>query len=159
MPACGGFAYTGVTAIDEMRLRTLLDDVQHSRLPIAEAVERLRHLPYEDLGDFARIDHHRALRDALPEVVLAQGKTPEQTVAAATAVLEQADRLLVTRTAPATVAALQTAIPDLRLHAPSSACSVDRRADRPPPLPGVLLVSGGTADLPVLAVCGGYQLI
>lgn len=119
-------------------------------VPVIEAVEQLRHLPYEELDGFARIDHHRALRDALPEVVLAQGKTAEQTVAAATAVLRHSDRVLVTRASDGTAAALREAIPDLRAHPPSTTYSADRRADPPPPLPGMLVVSAGTADLPVV---------
>lgn len=114
-------------------------------------MEQLRLLPYEAVAGVAHIDHHRALRDALPEVVLAQGKTPEQVVQAALAVLGQSDRLLVTRTSDVAAAALRAAIPDLHAHAPSLTYSVDRRADVPPPLPGILVLSGGTADLPVVA--------
>ena len=63
--------------------------------------------------------------------------------------LAGADRLLVTRADPE-AAALGRAIPDLRAHPPSTALSLDRRGDAPPPLPGILALSGGTADLPVL---------
>lgn len=136
--------------MDEHRLRQLLDAVQRGDIGVPEAVERLRHLPFEAIGEIARIDHHRALRDALPEVVLAEGKTPEQTVRAALAVLGQSDRLLVTRVDSHTAAALREAIPDLRAHPPSTVFSVDRRQIRPVPLPGMLVVSGGTADLPVV---------
>src|SRR5438876_746415 len=58
-------------------LRRILESVREGGLDVAAAVERLRDLPYEDLG-FAQIDHHRALRLGLPEVVLAEGKTPAQ---------------------------------------------------------------------------------
>ena len=140
-------------AIDEPRLRQLLDALARGDVSVGDAVERLRHLPYEALGgdsEWARIDHHRALRQPLPEVVLAAGKTPEQTVGAALAVLRGADRLLVTRVSPATAEALSAAIPDLRAHPPSTTYSVDRRPDPPPAIPGILIVSGGTADLPVV---------
>ena len=139
----------GGTLIDQARLRELLDRVASGALSPADAAAELRHLPYRDIG-FARIDHHRALRDALPEVVLADGKTPAQVVAAAQEVLAGADRLLVTRADPEAAAALRRAIPDLRAHPPSTALSLDRRGDAPPPLPGILALSGGTADLPVL---------
>lgn len=112
-------------------------------------MERLRTLPFEDLGDL-RLDHHRGIRDALPEVVLAQGKTPDQAVRAALAILARAERLLVTRVDAATAAALRAAIPDLRPHPPSTTWSVDRRDGLPPPRPGIVAVSGGAADLPVL---------
>ena len=58
-------------------LRKLFEQVRKKRLSPDEAVERLRHLPFEDLG-FAKIDHHRALRQGMPEVIFAQGKTPRQ---------------------------------------------------------------------------------
>ena len=135
--------------MDQERLRELLDRVASGDLAPAAAAAALRRLPYRDIG-FARIDHHRAVRDALPEVILAEGKTPEQVVAAALEVLAGADRLLVTRAAPDTAAALLRAIPDLRAHLPSTALSADRRGATPPPLPGILALSGGTSDLPVL---------
>ena len=143
---CGGGT---IPRIDETRLRQLLEALARGELAVGDAVERLRQLPYESLG-YARIDHHRALRGALPEVVLAEGKTPAQTVGAALAVLGEAERVLVTRVAPATAEALRRAIPDLRAHPPSTTYSVDRRSEAPAPLPGILVVSGGTADLPVV---------
>lgn len=135
--------------IDEQRLATLLQAVERGDLAVPDALERLRTLPYEDLGDL-RLDHHRGLRDALPEVVLAEGKTTDQTVRAALGILAHADRLLVTRVGEDAARALATAIPDLRPHPPSTTWSVDRRAPSPPPLPGIVMISGGTADLPVV---------
>src|SRR5271167_263680 len=64
-------------AMDAQTLRKLFDQVRKKRLSPDEAVERLRHLPFEDLG-FAKLDHHRALRHGMPEVIFAQGKTPKQ---------------------------------------------------------------------------------
>ena len=58
-------------------IRKLFEQVRTGKLAPDEAVERLRHLPFEDLG-FAKVDHHRALRVGAPEVILAQGKTPAQ---------------------------------------------------------------------------------
>jgi NCAIR mutase (PurE)-related protein len=63
--------------MDSQALRKLFEQVRRKRLSPDEAVERLRHLPFEDLG-FAKIDHHRALRQGMPEVIFAQGKTPRQ---------------------------------------------------------------------------------
>ena len=68
--------------MDRERLADLLAAVQRGACPVDEALERLRTLPYEDLG-FARVDHHRGLRNGFPEVVFGQGKTPEQIVAIA----------------------------------------------------------------------------
>src|SRR6202521_4703394 len=63
--------------MDAQALRKLFEQVRKKRLSPDEAVERLRHLPFEYLG-FAKIDHHRALRQGMPEVIFAQGKTPRQ---------------------------------------------------------------------------------
>ena len=63
--------------MDEPALRQLLDDVRLGRAGPDEAVARLRRLPFADLG-FARVDHHRALRQRIGEAVYAPGKTPEQ---------------------------------------------------------------------------------
>jgi pyridinium-3,5-biscarboxylic acid mononucleotide synthase len=60
-------------------LRKLFEQVRHGKLPPDQAVERLRHLPFEDLG-FAKVDHHRALRTGMPEVIFGERKTPRQTV-------------------------------------------------------------------------------
>jgi NCAIR mutase (PurE)-related protein len=66
--------------MDHERLRRLLDEVRRGRLSVEKATERLRWLPYEDLG-FAKIDHHRSLRKGFPEVVLGEGKSAAQIAA------------------------------------------------------------------------------
>ena len=133
---------------DGTQLEALLERVARGELSPSDAAERLRVLPIEDLG-FARLDHHRAIRDVLPEVVLAEGKTEQQVVAAGCAILERAGCLLVTRASEEIAQALEAAIPDLRRHPPSTALSVDRRPPRTP-RSGVVIASGGTADLPVV---------
>src|SRR5438874_10650398 len=67
----------GTRAVDRETLRKLLEDVEAGRLDVRSAVERLRRLPYEDLG-FAKVDHHRALRGGGAEAVFCLGKTPER---------------------------------------------------------------------------------
>jgi NCAIR mutase (PurE)-related protein len=136
----------GGTEIDDAKLRELLIALQSGSLAVDEALERLRRLPYEDLG-FAEVDHHRALRKGFPEVILGEGKSDEQIVAIAERLLAQGDRLLVTRIGPSTYAALKGAIPDAVYHAPARAATVSRRSESP--LPGVAVVCAGTADLPV----------
>jgi NCAIR mutase (PurE)-related protein len=110
------------------------------------AFSELRRLPYEDIG-FAKIDHHRSLRDLLPEVVLGLGKTPAQIAAIGARLAEANGRLLVTRIDEAGFAALQEAVPDAEYHALARLATVDRH---PRALaPGIMVVCAGTSDLPV----------
>ena len=91
-------------------LRALLDAVASGDTSIDEALRRLEASPFEDLG-FARVDHHRAIRDGLPEVVLALGKTPAQVATIAVSIVTRSDRLLVTRLDDPQATALRAAIP------------------------------------------------
>lgn len=132
--------------IEEHRLRALLAAVAEGRTEIDAALGELRHLPYEDIG-YAKVDHHRALRDWIPEVVLGEGKTAEQIAGISRALLERSDRLLVTRIQPESAAALLAAVPDATHHEAARCVTVERA----PVLKqeGVLVVCAGTADLPV----------
>lgn len=109
-------------------------------------MEELRLLPFEDIG-FAKIDHHRALRDALPEAVLAMGKTPEQAAEIAARLADRAGRVLVTRATPEHYAAVRQALPDAAYHEAARCIVLDRANE--PRQPGVSVLCGGTADLPV----------
>ena len=66
--------------MDRDHLRTLLEQVRAGAVEVDAALDRLRHMPFEDLG-FAKVDHHRALRHGMPEVVFGLGKTPDQIAA------------------------------------------------------------------------------
>jgi hypothetical protein len=113
---------------------------------VEEGVEKLRFLPYEDLG-FAKIDHHRALRDDLPEVILGQGKTPEQIAGVAEKLVERSGKLLITRIDAQAFDVLTGTVPDAVYHDVARAAVVDRHPR--PKTPGVMVLSAGTADLPV----------
>src|SRR3982075_4202207 len=82
--------------MNSQALRKLFDQVRKKRLSPDEAVERLRHLPFEDLG-FAKIDHHRALRQGMPEVIFSQGKTPGQVADIFSRLAEHGGNVLATR--------------------------------------------------------------
>jgi pyridinium-3,5-biscarboxylic acid mononucleotide synthase len=124
----------------------LLAAVQAGELGVEAALESLRMLPYEDIG-FAKIDHHRALRDDLPEVVLGQGKTTEQLVEIAERIVKQSNRLLITRVGSDVFTSIQERIPDAAYHPIARAITVRRTGQ--PLVSGVAILSGGTADLPV----------
>ncbi len=127
-------------------LRVLLDDVAAGRLSVGDAEARLHGYPYEDLG-FAKLDHQRALRDHLPEVVLGTGKTPAECRTIAERIVADHERLLITRIDADQAAAVQAALPASTYHERARCLSWRER----PSLgkPGVLICSAGTADLPV----------
>ena len=85
--------------MDQDQLRALFEQFRDGAVDIESALTRMRHMPFEDLG-FAKVDHHRALRHGMPEVILAKGKTPEQVAAIAARLLENAPNVLITRATP-----------------------------------------------------------
>src|SRR5437899_5559978 len=93
--------------MDHDQLRALLDQVRAGAVEVDAALERLKHLPFEDLG-FAKVDHHRALRHGMPEVVFGKGKTPEQVSAIVRTLLANSQNVLVTRADPDAAARLQS---------------------------------------------------
>src|SRR5215472_1450254 len=101
--------------MDRERLADLLHRVRRGTCSIDEAVDRLRTLPYEDLG-FARLDHHRSLRNGFPEVVFGEGKTPEQMVTIAERLAAAGSNVLITRLAPAPAEQLLAAVDGFEYH-------------------------------------------
>jgi NCAIR mutase (PurE)-related protein len=91
--------------MDQDQLRALLEEVRGGAVDIDAALERLRHMPFEDLG-FAKVDHHRALRHGMPEVIFGQGKTPDQISSIAGALQARSQNVLVTRIDPLVAARL-----------------------------------------------------
>jgi NCAIR mutase (PurE)-related protein len=129
-------------------LERLLTEVRHGHLSVSEAMERLRTLPFEDLG-FARVDHHRQLRQGFPEVVFAEGKSLEQLRAILQALTARAEHLLVTRLDAEKAAALQPEFPQAQYH-PDSRVLTLSRGEIPDRGKGVIVVlSAGTSDIPV----------
>ncbi len=94
----------------EDQFRQMLQQVREGALDVDAAMERVKHLPFEDLG-FAKVDHHRALRHGMPEVIFAQGKTPEQVVAIAERLLDQSPNVLITRASCETAALVDARLP------------------------------------------------
>src|ERR1051325_452739 len=82
--------------MDQAQLRLLFEQVRDGAIEVDAAVTRVRHLPFEDLG-YAKVDHHRALRHGMPEVIFAIGKTPEQVAGIAGKLLEHPQNVLITR--------------------------------------------------------------
>jgi NCAIR mutase (PurE)-related protein len=134
--------------VKAQQLEALLADVAAGRLAPGAAMDRLRHLPYEDLA-FARIDHHRALRQGQPEVVFCEGKTLDQVVAICERLAAVSGTFLGTRATPAMAEALQRRFPGVAWN-DAARTVVLAAPDAAAPTAGpVLVVSAGTSDLPV----------
>jgi len=133
--------------MDQDLLRALMEQVRSGSVDVDAAMDRLRHMPFEDLG-FAKIDHHRALRHGIPEVIFGQGKTPEQIAAIAASLLARAQNVLITRADPAAAELVQRDHPDAEYFPASRAIRVWR--DRTIRGKGkIAVVCAGTSDLPV----------
>jgi len=133
--------------MDQEQLRSLLEQVHNGAIDIDSAIQRMRHLPFEDLG-FAKVDHHRALRHGMPEVIFAQGKTAEQVLAIAQALLKNSPNVLITRADRACAALVLENLPEAE-HLPLSRVIRFWR-DRTVRGKGkIAVVCAGTSDMPV----------
>jgi hypothetical protein len=131
--------------MDQNQLRALLEEVRAGAVDIDAALDRLRHLPFEDLG-FAKVDHHRALRHGMPEVIFGQGKTADQISAIANALLAKSANLLITRASATVAERIRGEHPEAEYFAASGAIRVWR--DRAKKGKGkIAVVCAGTSDL------------
>lgn len=137
--------------MNELQLRTLLDQVADRTIDPLSAGERLlealRARPFEDLG-FARVDHHRSVRQGFPEVILGLGKTPAQVAAIAAEIVARGSTLLITRATPAVYDAVLERAPGAAYY-PDAAIIAWRQQDVAPGKGRILIVSAGTSDMPV----------
>jgi hypothetical protein len=140
--------------MNQSELLKILESVQIGKLSPGAAIERLKHLPFEDLG-FAKVDHHRALRQGFAEVVFGKGKTPQQVAEIVRAMLRKKDsrqNILVTRADARILAAIKKvnakSARAAKFHALSGVITVERSRE----ISGkglILVVSAGTSDIPV----------
>jgi NCAIR mutase (PurE)-related protein len=133
--------------MDQEQLKLLLEQVRGGAVAVEDAIERLKTLPFENLG-YATVDHHRAIRTGMPEVIFGKGKTPEQVAGIAGKLLERGANVLATRTTPEAFELVRAQFPEAEYFPLSGALRVWR--DRSPRGKGKLVViSAGTTDLPV----------
>ena len=141
----------------EQRLRRLLEEVAAGRLEAAAALERLRHLPFEDLG-FAKVDQHRGLRRGVPEVVFGAGKSVAQIAAIGARVAAAGANLIVTRLDAKKARALRRRMRGFIYHAEAGLGVIVKRRPAPRGHGSVMVISAGTSDLAVAeeaALCAG----
>jgi NCAIR mutase (PurE)-related protein len=134
--------------MDAERLVQLLERVRSGKLAVPTALAQLRHLPFEDLG-FAKIDHHRALRQGFPEVIMGQGKQTKDIVAIVAAMRQHGSNILVTRVDAKKISQLKRLRIGLKFHPSARAATW---LSKPLKITGkgtVLVVCAGTSDIPV----------
>ena len=151
---CSEAAVTLANAMNAQEILRILQAVEAGKLAPPEAMERLKHLPFEDLG-FAKVDHHRSLRQGFAEVVFGKGKTPQQIAKIVSAMLAKEStrhNILVTRADAKIFAAVKRAAGKsagaVKFHEQSGVITIERNRE----IVGkgtILVVSAGTSDIPV----------
>ncbi len=132
--------------MNEKQLYQILNRVKDGQLEIEEAYLALKELPYEDLG-FAKLDHHRAIRDNFPEVIYCAGKTIDQITVIFQRLALHNSNIIGTRAGPEVFAAVKTVIPDIKYNPAARLVYLQRSTS--PILGKVAIVTAGTADVPV----------
>jgi NCAIR mutase (PurE)-related protein len=133
--------------MDPLQLEALLHEVREGRTAIPEALDRLRNLPFEDMG-FAKLDHHRALRTGMPETIFAQGKTIEHVAAIFARMAKAGGNVLATRATQQNYEAVAALEPRAEFNAIARTITLTQTAA----IPGkgtIAVVCAGTSDLPV----------
>ncbi len=133
--------------MDAKTLRKLFDDVRRGKLSSDEAVQKLRHLPFEDLG-FANLDHHRTLRVGMPEVVFGPGKTPAQFAEIFSRLARRGHNVLATRVSTEQVRAVRRKRRKAEFHELARALTLTQDETRYGK-GKIAVVSAGTSDIPV----------
>ncbi|KKM10562.1 1-(5-phosphoribosyl)-5-amino-4-imidazole-carboxylate carboxylase [Clostridiales bacterium PH28_bin88] len=128
-------------------LVTLLEDYKAGKTSITEVLKELKKLPYEDL-EFAKVDHHRALRNGFPEVIFCQGKTVEQVVKIFQSLAERNCNILATRAGQEMFNAIQPLYPQAKYHQLARIVSMTTEEVKISSRK-ILVLSAGTADIPV----------
>jgi NCAIR mutase (PurE)-related protein len=134
------------------RLRELLENLRRGETSVENALTALRELPFADLG-YAAVDHHRALRQGVPEVILGQSKSAAQIAGIARELARMGQNVLVTRIDAAKAHEVGTALPELRYAELAQVATLERSPIAPLGGRPVALVSAGTGDLPVAEEC------
>jgi NCAIR mutase (PurE)-related protein len=138
--------------MDTAKLRELLTAVQSGAADVDSALDKLRNLPFQDLG-YAMVDHHRALRQGVPEVVFAHGKTAGQIVGIGQELSRSGGNVLITRLDATKAAAVLEQWPSLRYFEMARIATLEQAPIAALGKQPVALVSAGTGDIPVAEEC------
>ena len=135
--------------MDIERLSALLTGVQTGDVSVGDALERLRSLPYDSVGNFAELDTHRAVRTGMPEVVYCPGKSNDQVAQIMARLAAQSDRVLATRATPEQFTAVQALTPSAVYHSLPRLVTIGTAPAPAHPERYVAVLTAGTADTPV----------
>jgi NCAIR mutase (PurE)-related protein len=131
-------------------LKSLLEAFKRGDIPVDEALTQLRELPFQDLG-CAQVDHHRELRQGLPEVIFGEGKSVEQIVLIMTAMADKGSNILVTRLAADRAHEVMAAFPAAVYQGEARCLTIEQNPVEQKGRGEILVVSAGTSDIPVAA--------
>jgi pyridinium-3,5-biscarboxylic acid mononucleotide synthase len=131
-------------------LKTMLSSVQEGGLSIDDALQQLRQLPFQDIG-CAQVDHHRQLRQGMPEMIFGEGKTAEQIVAITAAMSDRGGNILVTRLDNEKAGQILQRFPAACYHAEARCLTLEHQPQEQQGKGTILVVSAGTSDIPVAA--------
>ncbi|MEW5948890.1 MAG: nickel pincer cofactor biosynthesis protein LarB [Thermodesulfobacteriota bacterium] len=134
--------------MDIDKLKDLLLSVQEGRTGVEQALQTLKNLPFEDMT-YAKIDHHRPLRQGFPEVVFGEGKTAEQLLKIVASIYEHSDRVLVTRISEDKAAYIRSSLPDADYHPVSRLLILKKKEPEIVGKGTILVISAGTSDISV----------
>jgi NCAIR mutase (PurE)-related protein len=129
--------------MDGSKIKDILKSVKSGKTSVQDALDALKHLPYEDLS-FAKVDHHRRLRQGIPEVIFAEGKREEEVIAIARALYRKSGRLLITKGSKAIFNKLNIKGAAFSHLSKTIAVNGERKKKG-----HVLVLSAGTSDIPV----------
>jgi hypothetical protein len=129
--------------MDTKKLESLLNDVRNGKTSIDKALDTLKHLPYEDM-DFAKIDHHRGIRNGVPEVIFAKNKKTDDVVAIANAMLKKSGRFLITKASEEIYRTLN--LKKAKFYPESKIISYGETKNKKG---HILIISAGTSDIPI----------
>lgn len=134
--------------MDAGKLRQLLRDVRSGRRSVDEALEAVKGLPFEDIGE-AVVDHHRRLRRGFPEVIMGEGKTADQIISIVQSMVDREENILITRIAEEKVAPLRKRFPDIDYRSRPRTATLVRKPIEIRGKGTILVVTAGTIDMPV----------
>jgi hypothetical protein len=133
--------------MDRSQIEALLNQVREGSIGVAAALERLRNLPFEDMG-FAKLDHHRMLRTGMPETIFAESKSPAQVAAIFSALADAGGNVLATRASREVYAAVHSSEPRAEYHETARAITL-KQTSAAAGKGTIGVISAGTSDLPV----------